>query len=66
MRERGYRVLEALQGFSDRVGHGDVDVVFRVVPIDGKSSVLASRWIDGEVVIIPECIKVVGVVVGGE
>ena len=35
LRARGYGVLEALQGFSDGVGNGDVDVVLRVVPIDG-------------------------------
>ena len=44
----------SFQGFSDRVRHGDVDVVFQVVPIDGKSAVLASRWVDGDGVIITE------------
>ena len=36
-------VLEALQSFDDGIGHVDVDVVFQVVPIDGKSTVLAAR-----------------------
>ena len=39
LRARGYGVLEALQGFAEGVGHGYVDVVFRVVTIDGKSAV---------------------------
>ena len=66
LRARGYGVLEALQGFADGVGYGDVDIVFRVVPIDGKSVVLASIWVDGDRVILPECIKEVGGVVGGK
>ena len=66
LRARGYRVLEGIQGFADGVGHGYVDVVFRVVPIDGKSAVLAARWVGGDGVIIPECIEEVGGVVGGE
>ena len=66
MRARGYGVLEALQVFADGVGHGDVDVVFWVVPIDGKSAVIAARWVDGDGVILPECIEEVGGVVGGE
>ena len=40
----GHGVLEALQGFSDRVGHGDVDVISGVVTFDGQAAVLtASR-----------------------
>ena len=49
--ERGLGVLEALQGFADGVGHGDVDVISRVVPFDGKPAVLAARWVDGDGVI---------------
>ena len=56
LRVREYGVLEAIQEFDDGVGNGDVDVAFRVVPIDGKSTVLAARWVDGDVVILPECI----------
>ena len=59
-------MLEAIQGFADGVGHGDVDIVVRVVPIDGKSAVLATRWVDGDGLIIPECIEEVGVIIGGE
>ena len=59
-------MLEALQDFSDRVGHGDVDVVFWVVPINGESAVLAARWVDGDGVILPECIEEVGGVVSSE
>ena len=53
LRARGYGVLEALQVFADGFGHGDVDVVFRVVPIDGKSAVLAARRVNGDGVILP-------------
>ena len=35
--ERGHGVLEALQGFADRVGHGDVDIISGVVPFDGQA-----------------------------
>ena len=35
LRARGYRVLEVAQGFTGGVGHGDVNVVFWVVPTDG-------------------------------
>ena len=44
---RGHGVLEVLQGFVDRVGHGDLDVIGGVVPFDGQASVLAARWVDG-------------------
>ena len=60
LRARGYGVLESLQGFVDRVGHGDVDVVFRVVPIDSKSAVLSTRCVDGDGLILPECIEEAG------
>ena len=53
---RRYGVLEVLQVFAEGVGHGYVDVVFQVVPIYGKSAVLSSRWVDGDGVILPECI----------
>ena len=43
LRARGYEVLEALQGFADGVGHGDVNVISRVVPFNGKPAVLAAR-----------------------
>ena len=66
LRECGYGVLEALQGFADGFGHGDVGVVFRVVPIDGKSAVLAARWVDCDGLIIPECIEEVGAIIVGE
>ena len=62
----GDAVLEALQGFAAGVGHGDVDVVFWVVPIDGQSSVLAVRWVDSDGVILSESIKDMGGVVVGE
>ena len=62
----GGGLLEAFQGFSDGVGHGDVDVVFWVVPIDGQSTVLASRWVDGDGVMFSERIEEVGGIVGGK
>ena len=62
----GYMVLEALQGFADGVGHGDVDIVFWVVPIDGQSRVLAARWFVGDVVMLLELIKEVGGVIEGK
>ena len=62
----GYGVLEALQGFADRVEHGDVDIVFWVVPIDGQSAVLAAAWVDGDGVILSERINEVGGVVSGK
>ena len=62
----GDGVLEALHGFADRVGHGDVDVVFWVVPINGQSAVLAARWVDGDGVMLSERIKEVGSVVSRE
>ena len=66
LRARVYGVLEALKGFAEGFGHGDVNIVFRVVPIDGKSAVLAVRWVDRDGVILPECIKEMGGVVGGK
>ena len=66
LKARGYGVLEAIQGFADGVWHGDADVVFWVVPIDGNSEVLADRWFDGDGVILPECIEEVGGVGGGK
>ena len=62
----GDGVLEAFQGFADGVGHGDVNVVFWVVPIDGQSAVLAARWVDGDGVMLSECIDEVGGIFGGE
>ena len=66
LRERGYRVLEALQVFADGVGNGDVDVISQVIPFDGKLTVLASRWFNSDVVIILEGFEEVGDVVGGK
>ena len=66
LRVHGYGVLEALQVFADRVGHGDVDVIGRVVLFDGKPTVLAARWVDSAGVILPEGIKEVGGVVGSK
>ena len=62
----GYGVLEALQGFADKVGHGDVNLVFWIVPIDGQSVVIASRWVDGYGVMLSECIDEVDSVGGGK
>ena len=50
----GYWLLESPQGFADGVWRKDVDVVFWVVLIDGKSTVLAARWVDGDEVILLE------------
>ena len=63
---RGYAVLEDLQGFADGVGHGNVDLIVRVVPIDGKYAVLAARWVDGDGVILLDGVEGVVGVVGGE
>ena len=62
----GDGLFEAFQGFADRVGHGDVDILFWVVPINGQSAVLASIWVDGDGVMCSECINEVGGLVGGE
>ena len=59
-------VLEALQGFAEVVGHGDFDIFFWVVPIDGKSAVLAARLVDGDGVMLSELIEEVVGVVDGE
>ena len=45
---RGRGVLEALQGFADSVGHGDVDVIYAVVPFDCQAAVLAARCVNGD------------------
>ena len=45
---RGRGVLEALQGFADSVGRGDVDVISGVVPFDFQSAILSARWVDGD------------------
>ena len=66
LEERGHIVLEALQGFVDRFGHGDVEVISRVVSFDGKTTLLASRWLDSDGVIIPERVEELGGVIGGE
>ena len=65
-RARGYRVLEAIQVFSDGVGNGDVEVIVRVVPIDGKAVVLAAGRVNGDGLILPEGVEEVGGVVGGK
>ena len=64
--EFGDRALEAFQGFADGVGHGDVNIVFWVVPIDDQSVVLDARWVNGDGVMLLECIDEVGGVVGGK
>ena len=43
LRARWYGVLEALQGLSEGFGHGDVDVIARVIPFYGKPAILAAR-----------------------
>ena len=62
----GHGVLVELQGFADRVGHGDVNVISGVVSFDGQVAVLASRWVDGDGVILSEHIEKVGGVVYGK
>ena len=59
-------MLEALQGFVERVGHGDVDVIDGVVSFGGQAIVLATRWVDGDGVIILERVEEVGGVVCGK
>ena len=62
----GHGVLEALQGFADRVGNGDVNIISGVVPFDGQAALLSARWADGDGIILPERVEEVGGVVGGE
>ena len=62
----GDGVLEALQGFFDRVGHGYVGVFFWVVPIYEQSVVLSAIWVDGDVVLLLEHIDEVGGIGVGE
>ena len=50
--EFGDRFLGELEGFSDGFGHGDVDIVVWVVPINGLSSVFAIIWVNGDVVML--------------
>ena len=45
---RGHGVLEALQGFAGEVGHGDVNIIPKLVPFDGKPAVLDARGVDGD------------------
>ena len=45
---RGRGVLEVFHGFVDRFGHGDVDVISGVIPLDGQAAVLAARWVDSD------------------
>ena len=62
----GHGALEALQGFADRVGHGYVDLIARVVPFDDNPAVLGARGVDGDGVILPDCVEEVGCVGGGK
>ena len=64
--EWGHWVLEALQGFADRVGHEDVDVIAGVVPFDGQAALLAARWVDGDGIIFSEHVEEVGGVFCGK
>ena len=66
LRVRGYGVLEALHGFADGVGHGDVDLISRVISFDGKPAVLDVRWVDSDGLILLEGVEEVGGVVGGK
>ena len=66
LRARGHGVLEELQVFADRVEHGYVNVIARVVQFDIKFGVLASRGVDGDGLTCPERVKEVGDVVGGK
>ena len=45
---RGRGVTEALQGFADRVGHGDVGVIAGVVLFDCQATIFAARSVDGD------------------
>ena len=66
LRARGYRVLEALQGFVDGVGHEDVNIIARVISFYVKPAVLSDRWVDSDGVILSEGVEEVGGVVGGK
>ena len=57
LRARRDGVLEVFQGFADGVGHGDVDIIVRVIPMDGISAVFDDRRVDGDGVILQECVE---------
>ena len=59
-------MLEALQGFADRVGHGYIDVIAGVIPFDGQAAVLAARWINGDGLVLLEPVEEVGGIICGE
>ena len=59
-------MLEALWGFADRFGNGDIDVIDRVIPFDGKPAVLSAMWVESDGIILPERVKEVGGVIVGE
>ena len=62
----GHWVLEALQGFADRFGHEDVDVISGVVPFNGQAALLAARWVDDDGIIFSERVEEVGGIVCGK
>ena len=64
--EFGDGVLEGIQGFADRVGIGDVDVIAKVVPFYDKPALRAVRWVDNDGVIILERVEEVSGFVGGK
>ena len=63
---RGRGVLEFLQGFADSVGHGNVEVIAGVIPVDCQAAVLAARWVDSDRIIVLERVEEVGGVVYGK
>ena len=54
---RGHGVLELIQYFADRVGHGDFNVFSRVVPFDVKPAVPAARSVNSDGVILLERVE---------
>ena len=63
---RGRGLLEALQGFADSVGHGDVDVIAGLVPVDCQTAVISARGVDGDQIFFSERVEEVGGVGCGE
>ena len=43
-------VLKSMEGFGDVAWHGDVDVLFGIVPIDGQTTIFTSCPLDGDMV----------------
>ena len=52
---RGFWMLEALKGFGNIAGHGEVGSALTVVPLQGETNVLGTGPVGGDVVELAEC-----------